>query len=72
MLIPGPGAGGWRAIGAADEVLEYAPRVFQRMAEDPGLFHNFPRLVDNEILQYGQRTVMTRIFSTRCRGYQQV
>jgi RHS repeat-associated protein len=42
--------------------LEYAPRIAVREAEDVGLFHNFPRLIDQEVLQYGKRTVKSSTY----------
>jgi RHS repeat-associated protein len=45
-------------VGFAVGGLEYSPQVVAKGAADT-LFHGFPTLVDQQVLQYGQRTVIS-------------
>jgi RHS repeat-associated protein len=50
--IPGEGK-------VADESLNYSERVLQRMAEEPGPYHNFPSSFDNTIVNQGTENVIS-------------
>jgi hypothetical protein len=58
--------GGPRAPSHGDSSapeLVYAPRIFRRMEEDHGLHHNFPLLLDRDIVVSGSREVVTDYFN---------
>ncbi len=56
-----------RAASAADEVAEaggttrriFSARVLDRMATDPGPFHNFPQSIGDDVFAKGQRSVIS-------------
>ncbi|MGY4719895.1 RHS repeat-associated core domain-containing protein [Naumannella huperziae] len=57
-----------RAANAADDVASasnkiYSSRALQRMADEPGPFHNFPGSFDETIFSQGNRTVVPNYFN---------
>ncbi len=56
------------AANAADDVASasnkiYSSRALQRMADEPGPFHNFPGSFDDTIFSQGKRTVVPNYFN---------
>jgi hypothetical protein len=56
------------AANAADDVASasnkiYSSRALQRMADEPGSFHNFPGSFDETIFAQGNRTVVPNYFN---------
>ncbi len=47
------------AEGAGSVSRIFSAKVLKRMADEPGAFHNFPQSVGREVLEQGQRTVIS-------------